>query len=126
MKIQELLNKHKDKLWDWLGELIIDWLGELIIDLKARENYQTIVIDLRINDEPTAAFSLADLLFDTPFLSLLEWEKWDSDFVTYDYDIYWILSPTTRRLSTHEHHKINLVLLSNDEERISYLENNTI
>ena len=39
MKLQELLTKHKDKLWDWLGELIID--------LKARENYQIIVIDLQ-------------------------------------------------------------------------------
>lgn len=117
MKLQELLTKHKDKLWDWLGELIID--------LKARENYQIIVIDLRINDKPTAAFSLADLLFDTPFLSLLEWDDNKCDKIwIHQYMKWWKF---VEWYSIYEqYHKINLALLTTDQERIIYLEENTI
>ena len=115
MKIQELLNKHKDKLWDW-------WYNQLVIDKEARENYKWIIIDWRVNDNPMSEFSLTDLLFDTPFLSLLEWkevhfedcDKWWLDYERY---VFWIKS---------DYHKINLVLLSTDEERIFYLEDNTI
>lgn len=118
MKLQELLDTHKHKLWDW-------WYNQLVIDNGAWENYQWIIIDWRVNDNPMSEFSLSDLLFSTPFLSLLERkidasEKvWIHQYIKDERFIEWY--------STYEnYHKINLVLLNTDEERISYLENNTI
>ncbi len=117
MKLQELLNKHKDKLWDWLGGLQIDKI--------ARENHRTIVIDLRINDEPTAAFSLCDLLFSTPFLSLLERKREPIMNIAWLYQDYdWELEKYYE--NDYRHHKINLVLLNSDAERIEYIEKFTL
>ena len=123
MKLQELLDKYKDKLWDW-------WYNELVIDNGAWENYKWIIIDWRVNDNPMSEFSLAELLFSTPFLSLLEWKtNWlgwmrdpfvaDSlDYVNSTYDeIY---------ANSSNYHKINLVLLNTDAERIEYIESFTL
>lgn len=126
MKLQELLTKHKDKLWDWL-------YNQLVIDNGARENYKWIIIDWRVNDNPMSEFSLSDLLFSTPFLSLLEWKmenylrcKLIVDDVVIDGQWQPHDRNTTRQFDSKTIHKINLVLLNTDEERISYLENNTI
>ena len=118
MKLQKLLDKHKDKLWDWL-------YNQLVIDNGARENYKWIIIDWRVNDNPMSEFSLSDLLFSTPFLSLLEWDDNKCDKVwIHQYMKSWKF---VEWYSIYEnYHKINLVLLNTDEERISYLENNTI
>ena len=109
MKLQELLNKHKDNLWDWLGVPQIDNI--------ARDNHQTIIIDLRINNEPATAFSLSDLLFSTPFLSLLEWK--DNWLESRKHFCVWFVS---YGCSSYNYHKINLVLLTTDEERVKYIE----
>lgn len=105
-KIQQLLNEQKDKLWDWEPLetiLTIDWI--LIIETDSGN----------IN-------SLSNLLFDTPFLSWLEWkegkdtELWmkskssNPDFIEWYNDM------------SYNYHKINLALLSTDEERIKYVE----
>lgn len=117
MKLQDLLDKHKDKLWDW-------WYNQLIIDNGAWENYKWIIIDWRVNDNPMSEFSLADILFSTPFLSLLERKELlvSSNAILDNCVIYDYNRPQYRP----DYHKINLVLLNTDAERISYIENNTI
>lgn len=67
--------------------------------------------------------SLSDLLFNTPFLSWLEWKD--------DTLISWIRDRGNTRLLSEpreisDYHKINLALLSTDSERIEYLESNTL
>lgn len=68
------------------------------------------------------SYSLSNLLFNTPFLSWLEWKPLDdwTDWVRYDEYEY------DRDTQASDYHKINLVLLSTDEERIIYIENNTL
>ena len=116
MKLQELLDKYKDKLWDW-------WYNELVIDNGAWESYKWIIIDWRVNDNPMSEFSLAELLFSTPFLSLLEWSK-------YEWYLYWIKQDdqwTVKNIYYDDrYHKMNLVLLNTDSERIEYIEKFTI
>lgn len=113
MKLQELLEKHKDKIWfPWIikcHSISID--SDYLIDFEAEMEWM-----LYINQ-----YSLSDLLFSTPFLSLLEWkidasEKvWIHQYIKDERFIEWY--------STYEnYHKINLVLLNTDKERIKYVE----
>lgn len=106
MKLQELLDKHKDKLWDWRFSILTfimdcDWIW-------------------RIEKQPYYNVRLSELLFDTPFLSLLEWRKWWSLWAERD-NINW-LSMKTLFWGSSDYHKINLVLLNTDAERIKYIE----
>lgn len=114
MRLQELLEKYKDKLWDWIYRDILI-IEDICYCLYTQEDSREI----------REKKSLSDLLFSTPFLSLLEWkidasEKvWIHQYIKDERFIEWY--------STYEnYHKINLVLLNTDEERKSYLENNTI
>lgn len=114
MKIQELLNKYKDNLFHK--------------DVSEIEYINWIVFGYELDGKrlmPHTKFSLSDLLFSTPFLSLLEWDDNKCDKVwTHQYMKWWKF---VEWYSIYEqYHKINLVLLNTDEERISYLENNTI
>ena len=107
-KIQQLLNYHKDKLW--YPELSIstqDWWFKVYKHRNHRN---------QLNHR-----SLSEILFNTPFLSWLEWDtEWISVAVrerSYNWDCeidYW--------WSDTEYHKINLALLSTDKERIKYVE----
>lgn len=118
MKIQELLNKYKDNLFHK--------------DVSEIEYINWIVFGYELDGKrlmPHTKFSLSDLLFSTPFLSLLEWKinykEWLIDISREDgKGIY--STKEEYRISSLDYHKINLVLLNTDEERISYLENNTI
>lgn len=113
MKLWELLSKHKDNIRkDFTIKSIMlcntDWKKDkfhLAIDI-----WFTIVYK-----------SLSDLLFSTSFLSLLERkidasEKvWIHQYQKDERFIEWY--------STYEnYHKINLVLLNTDAERIEYIE----
>lgn len=105
MKIQELLNKHKDKLWDWRYN-----------NIELDDHIDVYFIDCD-SGWFKVSFSLSDLLFSTPFLSLLErkdfWHSYQELFWTWEQSWY---------LTWHEYHKINLVLLTTDIERIKYIE----
>lgn len=104
-KIQQLLNQHKDKLW--YPELSIstqDWWFK--------------IYKHRNHSNPLHYRSLSEVLFNTPFLSWLKWEDlydWD-DWIKYDqYEV-------VKNINDSDYHKINLVLLSTDSERIKYVE----
>ena len=106
MKLQELLTKHKNKSifnnmnmklcnTDWdkhKFHIALEWWARWYV-------------------------SISDLLFSTPFLSLLEWKK--NDFESYMQNWNWICDDFNI-------HKINLALLTTDQERIDYIEENTI
>lgn len=122
MKIQELLTKHKDNLFHK--------------DVSEIEYINWIVFGYELDGKrlmPHTRFSLSDLLFSTPFLSLLQWKmenylrcKLTVDDVVLDSQWQPHDRSTTRQFDSKTIHKINLALLNTDEERISYLENNTI
>ena len=112
MKLQELLNKHKDKLWDWRYN-----------NIELDDHIDFYFIDCDSNWFKVS-FSLLDLLFSTPFLSLLEWKKWWSLWTERD-NINW-LSMKTLFWGSSDYHKINLVLFNTDEERIKYIEEFTL
>jgi hypothetical protein len=106
MKIQELLTKHKDNLFHK--------------DVSEIEYIKWIVFGYELDVKrlmPHTKFSLSDLLFSTPFLSLLEWKK--NDFESY-------MQNWNRICDDFNIHKINLVLLDTDEERIKYIEEFTL
>ncbi len=124
-KLQELITKHAASLRD--GR---DWEDEyLLIDGTSYRQYGTVIIDWWVAWETWTAFSLSDLLFSTPFLSLLEWKEqsenprlrcyfnWDN---VYD-GIIDELHP-----SHTDFHKINLALLESDKERCEYIESFTL
>jgi len=127
MKLQELLDKHKDKLWDW-------WYNQLVIDPLARENYQWIIIDWRVNDNPMSEFSLCDLLFDTSFLNLLK-RKSNKNEILIRTEFEWLISPLWYNdkweqircyWDTYQYHKITLALLPDDKSRVEYIEQFTL
>ena len=115
MKLQELLNKHKDKI------LFVQWWVSYAIIFFEETNDITYIYHQEDWKQISVDKSLSDLLFSTPFLSLLEWNKsWLESrkhfcvwFVSYGY-------------SSYNYHKINIALLNTDEERIKYIEENTI
>lgn len=116
MKLQELLDKHKDKLWDWCDAILY-------------EEWQIYVNYWRETVDPQTAlwqFSLSDLLFSTPFLSLLEWKRnntWTSRQMQHNKSGAMI---KMANFTSPLFHKINLVLLNTDEERIKYIEQFTL
>lgn len=113
MKLQELLNKYKDKVHNWVYDDILHFEEtNEIIYIYYQEDWKRI----SIND------SLSDLLFSTPFLSLLEWREYEWDC----YDKYTKYQSKACYQETdycyENYHKINLVLLNTDAERIEYIE----
>ena len=113
MKLQELLETHKDKLWDWRYN-----------NIELDDHIDVYFIDCD-NNWFKVSFSLSDLLFSTPFLSLLEWDDNKCDKIwIHQYMKWWKF---VEWYSIYEqYHKINLVLLDTDEERVKYIEENTI
>ncbi len=104
MKLQELLTSLKSKMPFTYEHSFEVWYDEWI----------AIIYSYDINWCPSYFMPLAQLLFSTDFLILLEWKKKDSYYI-------W-----RTKVSLYEYHKIKLVLLNTDAERISYIENNTI
>ena len=110
MKLQELLTKHKNKSifnnmnmklcnTDWdkhRFHIALEWWARWYV-------------------------SISDLLFSTQFLSLLEWNK--SWLESRKHFCVWFVS---YGCSSYNYHKINIALLNTDEERIKYIEENTI
>jgi len=118
-KLAQLLNEHKDKLWDWEYfriEIYKDPIGgDMIIEAESQ-------ISAFVNRKKL--YSLSDLLFNTPFLSWLEWNgrRWWTNWIhNYAYEEY-----DTVTEDDSDYHKVNLVLLSTDSERIAYLESHTL
>lgn len=113
MKLQELLETHKDKLWDWRYN-----------NIELDDHIDVYFIDCDSNWFKVS-FSLSDLLFSTPFLSLLEWDDNKCDKVwIHQYMKWWKF---VEWYSIYEqYHKINLVLLTTDIERIKYVEEFTL
>lgn len=114
MKLQELLNKHKDKLWDWIYRDILI-IEDICYCLYTQEDGREI----------REKKSLSDLLFSTPFLSLLEWDDNKCDKIwIHQYMKWWKF---VEWYSIYEqYHKINLVLLNTDEERVKYIQEFTL
>lgn len=111
MKIQELLNKYKDKIWEWYFVKIELSYFENDIDLHCW--WQSAIYPV--------IKPLSDLLFSTPFLSLLEWK---SDWLeSRKHFCVWFVS---YGCGSYNYHKINLVLLNTDKERIEYIEQFTL
>lgn len=111
-KLQELITKHKENLRDWKrvkAVLCDDWV--IIYEIITNKIY-----------------SLSDLLFSTPFLSLLEWKrnitftemrvKTIYEDTNIESDLYYE--------NNHNFHKINLALLESDKERVDYISNFTL
>jgi hypothetical protein len=122
-KLQKLLNEHKDKLWGWLYDIQLSNYNST--DIWLWEDVEWDIGNfIRMQ-------SLSDLLFCTPFLSWLNWlyTPVDRDLICWDSNLYrddWVYEQTSQRLTESDYHKINLCLLSTDEERIIYIENNTL
>ena len=115
MKLQELLSKHgHDLRWTWRAKLV--------------ENYSILLLDI------DKSISLSYLLFSTPFLSLLERVKSPNEILVRT-EFEWLISPLWCNeewqqircyWNTYQYHKINLVLLNTDAERIEYIEKFTL
>lgn len=119
MKLQELLDKHKDKLFNWTKEVKV--LTEYIWD-----DCNTIIQLLQQWLWWIIYKSLSDILFSTPFLSLLEWKRnntWTSRQMQHNKSGAMI---KMANFTSPLFHKINLVLLNTDEERIKYIEQFTL
>lgn len=112
MKIQELLNKHKDKLWDWVYRDILI-IEDICYCLYTQEDGREI----------REKRSLSDLLFSTSFLSLLEWKKCEWYLYRIKQDDQWKVKNI---YYDERYHKINLVLLNTDEERVKYIQEFTL
>lgn len=115
MKLQELLEKYKNKIW---------YLDFAKIELSCFENDVDLLCyrywELYPDIKP-----LSWLLFSTPFLSLLEWkipEPMHTSWIYQDFD--WEIERYYE--NCYQHHQINLALLTTDKERIDYIEQNTI
>lgn len=115
MKLQELLNKYKNKIW---------YLDFAKIELSCFENDVDLLCYRYWEFYPDIK-PLSWLLFSTPFLSLLEWDDNKCDKVwIHQYMKWWKF---VEWYSIYEqYHKINLVLLNTDEERIEYIEDNAL
>lgn len=113
-KIQQLLNEHKDKLRWWLYDIQLSNYN--CTDIWLREDVEWDIWNF------VKMQSLSDLLFNTPFLSWLEW-NWPELWTDWIHFIDWDYSTEPKQ---SDYHKINLVLLSTDEERIIYLESNLL
>jgi len=102
-KLQKLLNEHKDEL---------------------RPD-----IEIEFHFDSETKYPLSTLLFDTKFLNLLNWKytNWNWGYNA-RVDLEWF--HTEKEFSwwynMSDYHKINLCLLDSDDERIKYLEDNTI
>ena len=124
-KIQQLLNEHKDKLWGW-------WTKFTIWTRNTKNHSKQIMITHEYHIYQwrwEVQYSLSDLLFNTPFLSWLNWlyTPVDRDLICWDSNLYrddWAYEQVSQRLTESDYHKINLALLSTDSERIAYLESN--
>lgn len=126
MKLQELLNKHKDNL---RKEFTIKSIMLCNTDWKKDKFHLAIDIWFTIVYK-----SISDLLFSTPFLSLLERVKSPNEILVRT-EFEWLISPLWCNeewqqircyWNTYQYHKINLVLLNTDAERIEYIEKFTI
>jgi len=107
MKLQELLEKYKNKIW---------YLDFAKIELSCFENDVDLLCYRYWEFYPDIK-PLSWLLFSTPFLSLLEWK---SDWLeSRKHFCVWFVS---YGCSSYNYHKINLVLLTTDIERIKYIE----
>ena len=111
MKLQELLDKHKDKLWWWHSYAIIFYEETNTIDyIYYQENWEQKYVEK----------SLLELLFNTPFLSLLDWKKKDT------YHWWYGSNDEEYDSSDYQYHKINLALLPDDKSRKEYIEEFTL
>ena len=105
-----------------LQELLISlWYDKPSIHNWVTDEDNHILVTYKNQKQNTVSISLSYLLFSTPFLNLLEWkidasEKvWIHQYIKDERFIEWY--------STYEnYHKINLVLLTTDTERIKYIE----
>jgi len=111
-KLQKLLNEHKDK--------IANWYENTELRQMSWWNFR-----LYLRNEPWDIdyISLAEILFNTPFLSWLKWKpNWNYSRI--EIDDYWNYERTDTTVS--DYHKINLCLLDSDSDRLKYLEDNVI
>jgi len=114
-KLQKLLTLHQNKFPWWRN-------FKLVIDENSVENWEFMV---NWTDDGYIIFEwwLPQLLFNTPFLSWLEWKE-PFEYSRISITSYWAWERTD---TTHsDYHKINLCLLNSDEDRIKYLEDNVI
>ena len=111
MKLQELL--------------ISSWYDEPNIHERVTDEDRHTLVTYKNHKRNTVSISLSYLLFSTPFLSLLEWDDNKCDKVwIHQYMKWWKF---VEWYSIYEqYHKINLVLLTTDIERIKYIEEFTL
>lgn len=113
MELQELLDKYKDRIFPWYScAILFDKNTNIINYIYYQEDWERKYVEK----------SLLELLFNTPFLSLLDFESVDVDIVEYQDDDDWVQRPNVKTLTTLERHKINLVLLPDDRSRVEYIE----
>lgn len=109
-----------------LQELLISlWYDKPSINNWVTDEDNHILVTYKNQKQNTVSISLSDLLFSTPFLSLLEWDDnkcdkiWIHQYIKDERFIEWY--------STYEnYHKINLVLFDTDKERVKYIEEFTL
>lgn len=113
-KIEELLKKHKNNIAKWYD------------NIEFRElSWWNFRLYLRNEPWDVDYISFCEILFNTPFLSLLEW----NDGIVKD---AWIRQEmgTWKFIEWHSiyntYHKINLALLESDKERVDYISNFTL
>ena len=105
-----------------LQELLISlWYDKPSINNWVTDEDNHILVTYKNQKQNTVSISLSYLLFSTPFLSLLEWDDNKCDKIwIHQYMKWWKF---VEWYSIYEqYHKINLVLLNTDKERIEYIE----
>lgn len=115
-KLQQILD-------DNIANLKRIWIPTLLVDENERELDKRILLEWLTNWLHNGfTMSLADLLFNTPFLSWLEWSSGHNNkrIMSISEQLYEAESHIS------DYHKINLVLLDTDEARIIYITNNTL
>lgn len=113
-KIQQLLEKHKNNIAKWYDNIEFRELSEW--------NFR-----LYLRNEPWDIdyISFCEILFNTPFLSLLEWKE-PLQAATLKCQIKSSLDIKCYNVSDSNFHKLYLALLESDKERVEYIEANTI
>lgn len=118
-----------------LQELLISlWYDEPNIHEWITDDDSHALVTYKNHKRNIISISLSDLLFSTPFLSLLERVKSPNEILVRT-EFEWLISPLWCNeewqqircyWNTYQYHKINLVLLNTDAERIEYIEKFTI
>lgn len=105
MKLQKLLNKHKDELWDWKYQYpnLVPW-NDWVYYIELNEY---------------VLITLTHLLFSTHFLEIIKLKRNTPAYREKRSE--WLFQNAYHEIN-NEFYKIELAILRTDKERVEYIE----